>query len=157
MALIVYSLVIAVAFFNAYGVPFTDEELHVALIYWAYALQSLAVVIMLLLFFGLQNWNSASVLTMLMGVMIAWLLARVFFLIMTLLEMTSCRTSTQCAGNARCDGTFVGPYSGMSGTFVMGFICSSVMGVTEVLVFYFLYKTRRTRPRYPPPQQVMEF
>jgi hypothetical protein len=78
-----------------------------------------------------------------------WLLVRIVVVVFLMIEGFSCPSTVSCAGNALCDGTFVGPYAGASGTFILTSIVTAVMLLVELVLLWFVYSARRaTRQRY---------
>jgi len=140
---LVYGIFVATLFANAFGVPFTDAELHSSLIYWVHALTALSVVV-LLIGLGVLINMTRMMLTLLFGTLVIWILVHIFIFVMFVLELVSCDTSVQCAGNALPDGTFVGPYEGPSGTFLLNFIGCIILLILELLIAYLVYTQRRS-------------
>jgi len=142
MLFIVYGICVAVIFANSIGVPFTDAQLHHALIYWVHALIALTAIVLLLGLGVLMNMTM-SMLTFLFGAILIWILAHIFIFVMLVLELVSCDTSIQCADNV-VDLVFVGPYEGPSGTFLLNFIVTIIMLLLELIIAYMVYSQRQS-------------
>lgn len=142
LLLLVHGIFVAILFANAFGVPFTSAQLHSSLIYWVHALTALAVVVLMLGLGTLLNMTH-MMLTVLFGALVIWILVHIFIFVMLVLELVSCDTSIQCAGNV-VDLVFVGPYEGPSGTFLLNFIGCIVLLLLEVIIAYLVYSQRRS-------------
>lgn len=135
---LLYGVTVAVVLFASWGTPIAREDVFTSLGYWTRAVLTFTVVV-LLFGFVVDAIRSRALLSAVMLLLGIWMIVHIADFVLLILEIFSCETVTECADNARCDGTFVGPYGGPSGAFLVLFVANAFSVVIEAAIVYQMY------------------